>query len=194
MVVVVTPQDAGWPTARSEPAEVAGGACRLAAPILEATKLPVPIRRQAVGGGHGRRLPRNLWRRRRSSRTPCSSPKSAAPAGHPPLRRLLRHRGWWSAMSSASPLPRARGSRVDVEQRSSANFLAPRFYVLDYFLFRFFTGLPRYPIHDDFYNYDFIYLFVLQVLHSTVQFTLQRTATYIRDFTNLSSFLLIFLS
>ena len=96
-------------------------------------------------------------------------------------------------MSSASPLPRARGSRVDVEQRSSANFLAPRFYVLDYFLFRFFTGLPRYPIHDDFSTYDFIYLFVLQVLHSAVQFALQRTATYIRDFTNLSSFLLIFL-
>ena len=64
--------------------------------------------------------------------------------------------------------------------------LVPRVYVLDYFLFRFFTGLPRYPIHDDFSTYDFIYLFVLQVLHSTVQFTLQRTATYIRDFTNLS--------
>jgi len=40
MMVVVTPQDAGRPTARSEPAEVAGGACRWAAPILEATKLP----------------------------------------------------------------------------------------------------------------------------------------------------------
>jgi len=81
-----------------------------------------------------------------------------------------------------------------MEQQSNANFLDPRFYVLDYFLFRFLTGRPRYPIHDDFYNYDFIYLFVLQVLHSTVQFTLQRTASYIRDFTNLSSFLLIFLS
>ncbi|CAN6304647.1 unnamed protein product [Urochloa humidicola] len=40
MMVVVTPQDAGRPTARSEPAEVAGGECRWAAPILEATKLP----------------------------------------------------------------------------------------------------------------------------------------------------------
>ncbi|RCV42227.1 hypothetical protein SETIT_9G199700v2 [Setaria italica] len=39
MMVVVTPQDAGRPTARSEPAEVADGACRWAAPILEATKL-----------------------------------------------------------------------------------------------------------------------------------------------------------
>jgi len=43
-------------------------------------------------------------------------------------------------MSSASPLPRARGSRLDVEQLSSANFLSPCFYVLDYFLFRFLTG------------------------------------------------------
>ncbi|KAJ1294924.1 hypothetical protein BS78_01G183400 [Paspalum vaginatum] len=40
MMVVVTPQDAGRPTARSEPAEVADGACRWPAPILEATKLP----------------------------------------------------------------------------------------------------------------------------------------------------------
>ena len=80
-----------------------------------------------------------------------------------------------------------------MEQQSNANFLAPRFYVLDYFLFRFLTGRLRYPNHDDFSNYDFIYLFVLQILHSAVQFALHRTATYIRDFTNLSSFLLIFL-
>ncbi|AQK64787.1 spindle assembly checkpoint component mad1 isoform X1 [Zea mays] len=40
MVVVVTPQDAGRPTARSEPAEVTDGACRWAAPVMEATKLP----------------------------------------------------------------------------------------------------------------------------------------------------------
>ncbi|KAL6624637.1 hypothetical protein ACP70R_031958 [Stipagrostis hirtigluma subsp. patula] len=40
MVVVVTPQDAGRPTARSEIAEVADVACRWAAPIFEATKLP----------------------------------------------------------------------------------------------------------------------------------------------------------
>ncbi|WVZ59520.1 hypothetical protein U9M48_009646 [Paspalum notatum var. saurae] len=40
MMVVVTPQDAGRPTARSEPAEVADGACRWATPIMEATKLP----------------------------------------------------------------------------------------------------------------------------------------------------------
>ncbi|XP_066384154.1 COP1-interactive protein 1-like [Miscanthus floridulus] len=40
MMVVVTPQDAGRPTARSEPAEVTDGACRWAAPIMEATKLP----------------------------------------------------------------------------------------------------------------------------------------------------------
>lgn len=42
MMVVVTPQDVGRPTARSERAEVAGGACRWAAPIFEATKLPNP--------------------------------------------------------------------------------------------------------------------------------------------------------
>jgi hypothetical protein len=40
MVVVVTPQDAGRPTARSELAEVADGACRWAVPIFETTKLP----------------------------------------------------------------------------------------------------------------------------------------------------------
>ncbi|KAL6641281.1 hypothetical protein ACP70R_019462 [Stipagrostis hirtigluma subsp. patula] len=40
MMVVVTPQDAGRPTARSEIAEVADGVCRWAAPIFEATKLP----------------------------------------------------------------------------------------------------------------------------------------------------------
>lgn len=40
MVVVVTPQDVGRPTARSERAEVADGACRWATPIFEATKLP----------------------------------------------------------------------------------------------------------------------------------------------------------
>ncbi|TVU32082.1 hypothetical protein EJB05_23800, partial [Eragrostis curvula] len=40
MMVVVTPQDAGRPTARSERAEVADGACRWATPILETTKLP----------------------------------------------------------------------------------------------------------------------------------------------------------
>jgi hypothetical protein len=40
MMVVVTSQDAGRPTARTERAEVADGACRWAAPILEATKLP----------------------------------------------------------------------------------------------------------------------------------------------------------
>ncbi|PWZ22934.1 hypothetical protein Zm00014a_042710 [Zea mays] len=40
MMVVVTPQDAGRPTARSEPAEVTDGACRWAAPVMEATKLP----------------------------------------------------------------------------------------------------------------------------------------------------------
>jgi hypothetical protein len=40
MVVVVTPQDAGRPTARSERAEVADGACRWAVPIFETTKLP----------------------------------------------------------------------------------------------------------------------------------------------------------
>lgn len=40
MMVVVTPQDAGRPTARSEPAEVTDGACRWAAPIMETTKLP----------------------------------------------------------------------------------------------------------------------------------------------------------
>ncbi|XP_062200630.1 uncharacterized protein LOC133903326 isoform X2 [Phragmites australis] len=40
MMVVVTPQDAGRPTARSERAEVTDGACRWAAPIFEATKLP----------------------------------------------------------------------------------------------------------------------------------------------------------
>ncbi|KAL6905175.1 hypothetical protein ACP4OV_002776 [Aristida adscensionis] len=40
MMVVVTPQDAGRPTARSERAEVADGECRWAAPIFEATKLP----------------------------------------------------------------------------------------------------------------------------------------------------------
>ncbi|ONM05246.1 interaptin [Zea mays] len=40
MMVVVTPQDAGRPTARSEPAEVTDGACRWAAPIMDATRLP----------------------------------------------------------------------------------------------------------------------------------------------------------
>lgn len=40
MMVVVTPQDVGRPTARTERAEVADGACRWAAPIFEATKLP----------------------------------------------------------------------------------------------------------------------------------------------------------
>ncbi|XP_062205438.1 uncharacterized protein LOC133907412 isoform X2 [Phragmites australis] len=40
MMVVVKPQDSGRPTARSERAEVADGACRWAAPIFEATKLP----------------------------------------------------------------------------------------------------------------------------------------------------------
>uniref|UniRef100_A0ACD5U616 Uncharacterized protein n=1 Tax=Avena sativa TaxID=4498 RepID=A0ACD5U616_AVESA len=40
MMVVVTPQDIGRPTARTEGAEVDGGACRWAAPIFEATKLP----------------------------------------------------------------------------------------------------------------------------------------------------------
>jgi hypothetical protein len=40
MMVVVTPQDIGRPTARTEGAEVADGACRWAAPIFEATKLP----------------------------------------------------------------------------------------------------------------------------------------------------------
>ncbi|KAK3152998.1 hypothetical protein QOZ80_2BG0166290 [Eleusine coracana subsp. coracana] len=40
MMVVVTPQDAGRPTARSERAEVADGACRWTAPIFETTKLP----------------------------------------------------------------------------------------------------------------------------------------------------------
>ncbi|KAL5231296.1 hypothetical protein ABZP36_030072 [Zizania latifolia] len=40
MMVVVTPWDVGRPTARSESAEVADGACRWAAPIFEATKLP----------------------------------------------------------------------------------------------------------------------------------------------------------
>ncbi|VAH05022.1 unnamed protein product [Triticum turgidum subsp. durum] len=40
MMVVVTPQDVGRPTARTERAEVADGACRWPAPIFEATKLP----------------------------------------------------------------------------------------------------------------------------------------------------------
>ncbi|KAI5017362.1 hypothetical protein ZWY2020_042250 [Hordeum vulgare] len=40
MMVVVTPQDVGRPTARTERAEVANGACRWPAPIFEATKLP----------------------------------------------------------------------------------------------------------------------------------------------------------
>uniref|UniRef100_A0A452YJA6 C2 NT-type domain-containing protein n=1 Tax=Aegilops tauschii subsp. strangulata TaxID=200361 RepID=A0A452YJA6_AEGTS len=40
MTVVVTPQDVGRPTARTERAEVADGACRWPAPIFEATKLP----------------------------------------------------------------------------------------------------------------------------------------------------------
>ncbi|KAG8084207.1 hypothetical protein GUJ93_ZPchr0010g10910 [Zizania palustris] len=40
MMVVVTPWDVGRPTARSESAEVADGACRWAAPVFEATKLP----------------------------------------------------------------------------------------------------------------------------------------------------------
>lgn len=40
MMVVVTPQDVGRPTARTERAEVADGACRWGAPIFEATKLP----------------------------------------------------------------------------------------------------------------------------------------------------------
>lgn len=40
MMVVVTPQDIGRPTARTDGAEVADGACRWAAPIFEATKLP----------------------------------------------------------------------------------------------------------------------------------------------------------
>ncbi|CAM0956549.1 unnamed protein product [Alopecurus aequalis] len=40
MMVVVTPQDIGRPTARTERAEVADGACRWDAPIFEATKLP----------------------------------------------------------------------------------------------------------------------------------------------------------
>lgn len=40
MMVVVTPQDIGRPTARTERAEAADGACRWAAPIFEATKLP----------------------------------------------------------------------------------------------------------------------------------------------------------
>ena len=53
VVVVVTPQDAGWPTARSEPAEVAGGACRWAAPILEATKLPAARQGQDLGSQSG---------------------------------------------------------------------------------------------------------------------------------------------
>ncbi|KAG2552073.1 hypothetical protein PVAP13_9KG434085 [Panicum virgatum] len=47
-----------------------------------------PFRRRAVGGGRGRRLPRSLRRRRRSRTTPCSSPNSAAPAGHPSSCRL----------------------------------------------------------------------------------------------------------
>ncbi|KAF0928848.1 hypothetical protein E2562_010706 [Oryza meyeriana var. granulata] len=40
MMVVVTPRDVGRPTARTESAEVADGACQWAAPIFEATKLP----------------------------------------------------------------------------------------------------------------------------------------------------------
>uniref|UniRef100_A0ACD5TNC1 Uncharacterized protein n=1 Tax=Avena sativa TaxID=4498 RepID=A0ACD5TNC1_AVESA len=40
MMVVVTPQDIGRPTARTEGAEVADGACLWAAPVFEATKLP----------------------------------------------------------------------------------------------------------------------------------------------------------
>ncbi|KAM3408919.1 hypothetical protein ACQJBY_001763 [Aegilops geniculata] len=40
MMVVVTPQDVGRPTARTDRAEVADGACRWPAPIFEATKLP----------------------------------------------------------------------------------------------------------------------------------------------------------
>ncbi|KAM3402567.1 hypothetical protein ACQJBY_006436 [Aegilops geniculata] len=40
MTVVVTPQDVGRPTARTERAEVADGACRWPAPIFEAIKLP----------------------------------------------------------------------------------------------------------------------------------------------------------
>jgi len=53
MVVVVTLQDTGWPTARSEPAEVAGGACRWAAPILEATKLPAARQGHDLGSQSG---------------------------------------------------------------------------------------------------------------------------------------------
>jgi hypothetical protein len=40
MMVVVTPRDAGRPTARTESAQVADGACQWPAPVYEATKLP----------------------------------------------------------------------------------------------------------------------------------------------------------
>ncbi|XP_040384000.1 cingulin-like [Oryza brachyantha] len=40
MMVVVTPRDLGRPTARTESAEVADGACQWAAPVFEAAKLP----------------------------------------------------------------------------------------------------------------------------------------------------------